>query len=285
MISRRIVLFASLFLLIAAASWAQPADPQPDPAAPNVFYGAVPPGGDTAPVLVFIHGLSGTASYFWTSGNDMYAMAYAGGYRTAFISMSVDNSPNLNKIADNGKVLRTALPYVLARYGVAGVYFVCHSKGGLDTQYAIATSTAARAATRAVFTLSTPNQGAALSDWCFGAGKLLCKTLNLFNAGMADLRVANVQAYRAKFDPIFTTAGIPFYTLGGDDYSGNIASRTTGPVLKNLTGEANDGLVTPTESRLNAAFSSEMAIVHHNHYDIGTGSVSFPFVQALVPVQ
>ncbi len=285
MTNRRTFLVSSLILALAATLSAQPADPQPDPAAPNVFYGSVPAGGDTAPVLVFIHGLNSTASTFWTGGNDMYAMAYAAGYRTAFISMSLDNTPNTARISDNGAVIRTSLPYVLSNYNVPQVYFVGHSKGGLDTEFAVASYAGVRAATKAVFTLSTPNQGDALADWCFTKGKVVCKTLKLFNPGMADLRVNTVQAYRAAWDPLFSTAGIPFYTLGGDDYSGNPSTRITGPVLKNLTGEANDGLVTPTESELNPAYAAEMGIVHENHYRIATGSVSFAFIQARVPLQ
>jgi hypothetical protein len=277
-------LLVVLALACSAGAFAQPADPQADPNAPNVFYGAVPPGGDAAPVLVFIHGLGGTASFFWTNGNDMYSKAYAAGYRTAFISMSTDNTPNFNHTPANAAVLIASLPHVLATYGVRQVYFVCHSKGGIDTEYAMGTNLRVLSAAKTVFTLSTPNQGDALADWCFSKGKVLCKTLHQFNAGMADLRTTTVQAYRAAFDPIFEKAGIPFYTLGGDVYTGNPGTQITGPILKHLTGDANDGFVTPAESVLSSTFATEMAIVSFNHYQIGSGSVSFPFIQAHLPI-
>jgi triacylglycerol lipase len=279
----RLVLLCAL-LLAAFAAFAQPADPQPDPNAPNVFYGAVPPNGAAAPVLVFIHGLGATASYFWTNGNDMYSTAYSAGYRTAFISMSSDNTPNFNHASANAAVLSSSLPYVLANYGVRQIYFVCHSKGGIDTEYAMGTNLAVLKAAKAVFTLSAPNQGDALADWCFNKGKVTCKALHLFNAGMADLRTTTVQAYRAAFDPIFDKAGIPFYTLGRDVFTGSPSTDITGRVLKHLTGEANDGLVTPSESVLSSTYSSQMAIVQFNHYQIGTGSVSFPYIRALLPL-
>lgn len=280
----RLILMSVLVAVFAAFAIAQPADPQPDPTVPNIYYGSVPPGGEAAPVLVFIHGLDGTASFFWTSGNDMYARAYTAGYRTAFISMSADNTPNNERVATNAAMIFSTLPVVLRHYGARKIFFIGHSKGGLDLQYAMAQYPGVRGAAAMVFTLATPNQGDALADWCFGPGKTIARLLGLFNPGMADLRTSVVQAYRAAFDPIFKTAGIPFYTLGGDDYTGNLSTQITGPVLKNLTGEANDGLVTPLESILDPSFATQMTIVHFNHYLIGTGSVSFPFVQALLPL-
>lgn len=280
----RPLLLSLLLALFAAAALAQPADPQPDATAPNIFYGSVPPGGDNAPVLVLIHGLGGTAAFFWTGGNDMYAKAYAAGYRTAFISMSADNTPNTARVAANSTMIATTVPVVQRHYHVTQIVFICHSKGGLDLQYAMASYPALRAATSMVFTLSTPNQGSALADWCFGPGKLIAKALGLFNPGMADLRTVVVQAYRAAFDPIFRQAGIPFHTLAGDNYTGNHSTQITGPVLKRQTGEANDGLVTPSESRLDPAYATDMGTVHFNHYQIGSGSVAFPFIQARLPL-
>ena len=82
-----------------------PPDPQPLPRTgdcilDNIFYGTVPPGGADAPVLVFVHGLSGLAQDWWTDQtyvgvNQMYAKAYNAGYRTAFVNLNVDdNTPS-----------------------------------------------------------------------------------------------------------------------------------------------------------------------------------------------
>src|SRR5438874_660579 len=71
-----------------------PPAPLQDGVDPNLFYGAVNPVTSTfqTPVLVFIPGLGGRAQD-WFEGNDMYGWCYTFGYRTAFISPNVDNTP------------------------------------------------------------------------------------------------------------------------------------------------------------------------------------------------
>ena len=88
--------------------------PPPQPGSDrNIFYGAVPTGGEAAPVLVFVHGLRGTASDWWVSStgipNDMYDLAYTNGYRTAFVSLNPDNSRNDAPIELNAAVIASAL--------------------------------------------------------------------------------------------------------------------------------------------------------------------------------
>ena len=233
-------LLSTTLLAASFGLLAQPT-PQPDLVAGNVWYGAVPPGA-RAQVLVFIHGLSGDASYFWI-GNDMYSMAYAAGYRTAFISMNADDTPNTASIPQNGTTIRSTLPVVARHYTTPELIMIGHSKGGLDIQYAMAKYPAIRGLVAAVFTLATSNQGSQLADWAFGPGKVLAGTLGLLSPGMANLRVATVQAYRAAFDPIFSAAGIPFYYLAGNSFTGRFPLGTTGRILKHISGEANDGFV------------------------------------------
>jgi pimeloyl-ACP methyl ester carboxylesterase len=267
----------ALLLFTAGVLFGQPM-PTADPVVGNVWYGAVPPNGSTARVLVFIHGLGGTASFFWTNNNDMYSTAYNAGYRTAFISMNADNTPNSNTIAQNGNMIKQTLPTVLQHYQVNRVVMVCHSKGGLDAQYAIGTNAGTRSRVRAMFTLSTPNQGSAMADWASGPGKQLAQQLGLLSPGMASLQTTYVQAYRAQWDPIFAAAGIPFYYVGGTVYTGNRLTAVTGPILQGLTGEANDGLVAPSETTLPLPWGTNMGTVPNNHFLIGTGSVSFPVI-------
>jgi hypothetical protein len=208
----------------------------------------------------------------------MYATAYNAGYRTAFISMNPDNTPGTNTIAQNGNMIKQTLGTVMQHYQVKRVVMVCHSKGGLDTQYAIATNTGVRGAIRAVFTLSTPNQGSAMANWAYGPGRAYAQQLGLLSPGMASLQTVYVQAYRAQWDPIFATAGIPFYYMGGTVFTGNSLTSLTGPILQGLTGEANDGLVAPSETTLSLPWGTNMGTVPDNHFLIGTGSVSFPVI-------
>src|ERR1051326_4459108 len=114
---RAVVLTVALVLALAFAAQAAPPSAPPlttDPSFPNLFYGAVPPGGKSAPVLVFIHGLGGSfvdwieinncpTSVPGCKGsiNDMYDLAYQGGYRTVFLSMNADNTNNSLSIQNN----------------------------------------------------------------------------------------------------------------------------------------------------------------------------------------
>ena len=223
-----------------------PAAPLPtvDPTQPNLFYGAIPPNGVHGPVLVFGHGLSGTAADWWDStGNDMYDLAYQAGFRTAFMSLSLDNSHNTSDIQTNGAMLQTLFPKILSQFQVSQVYFVCHSKGGLDLQDAIA-NTQWIGIAKAVFTVGTPNQGDTLSDWLFSpAGAPTLAVLpQLNNAAVQSLETANVLSLRSQWDPFFQNARVQFYTLFGNTCAcpgtGTCLTAITGPLLNSLTGGA-----------------------------------------------
>jgi len=269
-----------------------------DPTQPNLFYGAIPPNGPDGPVVVFVHGLSGKYSDWiepancpvgvtcQASNNTMYDSAYQAGMRTVFLSLSLTNMSNNTSIQTNAAMLQTMFPKILAKYGVSSVFFVCHSKGGLDLQAAIATPQWLSMA-RAVIMLGTPNQGDALADWCFSsAGSSLCAGVGLNTPALQSLEVANVQSLRAQWDPIFQKSGIPFYTLSGNTYacaSGSSCSTTvTGPILTSLTGGTaapyNDGLVDHPETLLPTAYSMELGVIHSNHFGLLQGTYSFPFV-------
>ena len=208
--SRQVLWFGRAALLIVAAAVAvaaPPTNPQPDATMPNVFYGAVPPDGTAAPVLVFIHGLGANAEWWWKSNDNMYTAVYEGGYRSAFISMSPDNSRNDSGIIKNAAVLKAALPKVAAHYNVPQFYVVCHSMGGVDLQAALLKSQLTQLDTdiakyvKAVFTLATPNQGTELADWAFGTGKPLAEKLGLTSAGLFDLQTTFMAGFRTKSRP------------------------------------------------------------------------------------
>jgi hypothetical protein len=316
------VAFASALVygLTARATQAKTAPPSAprlttDASFPNLFYGAVPVQGDNLPVLVFVHGLGG--SYVdWIevnncptsvagckgSGNDMYDYAYQAGYRTVLLSMSADNSNNSLSIQNNGAMLQTLFPAILSHYGAAKVYFVCHSKGGLDLEDAIENSAWTGIAS-AVIQLGTPNQGDALADWIFSpAGNSLGQLLGLLTPGVQSLEVANVLSLRAQWDPVFQAAEIPFYTLSGNTYactggSGTCPTGFTGPVLTQITTPAggkatpcgaagnapcNDGLVTHPESLLPTTYAMELGVMPFNHYLLRMGDNAWSYVNGRV---
>ena len=107
----------------------------------------------------------------------------------------------------------------------------------MDSQLAMLDSTTFRSAIKGVFTLAGPNQGTALADWAYGPGEKIASLLGILSPGLNDLKPENIATLRAQMDPLFTTAGIPFYTLEGTKYSGqqSIVYGITGPILSNLT--------------------------------------------------
>jgi len=276
-----------------------------DATLPNLFYGAVPANGPNAPVLVFVHGLSGTFQDWIESlncpanvvggckgsSNDMYDLAYQAGFRTAFMSFSPDNSPNKTSIQTNAGVLQTMFPKILAYYNVGKVYFVCHSKGGLDLQAAIATPQWISIA-NAVITIGTPNQGDALANWIFSpAGQSVGSALGLLTPAVQSMEIAAVQTLRQQWDPLFEQAGIPFYTLSGNTYlcppnQGTCSTSITGSILAMITGGANappnDGFVDHPESLLPTTYAMEIGIIASNHYQLRLGAYSFQYIQARV---
>ncbi|WP_180541536.1 esterase/lipase family protein [Nevskia soli] len=280
--------FAILLPALGPTAWAQTA-PTPEPApggAANIFYGALVPGGDpNAPVLLYVHGLGTNATFWFTGSNDMYQDAYTAGYRTVFVSLSADNSDNTATIADNAAMLQQLLPQILTYENVSTVYLICHSKGGLDAEDAMLTSASFMSSVKMVFTLATPNQGAELADWAYGAGKSEAKKLGLLSPGMANLRTSVVHRLRKKMDPVFETAGIPFYTLEGTDYSAehNLIYDYTGRVLAGLVSGPNDGLVAESEVPLPTTYSLDMGQVAVDHNYVGHGTPAWPFIADYLP--
>ena len=330
---RSVVLTGSLLsgLTVAAHAQPQPAPPLTiDTTYPNLFYGAVPSsnpaplGGINGPVVVFVHGLGG--SYIdWIesancpanvvgncqsnpnkpgtgSNNDMYDYAYQAGYRTVFLSMNANNTNNSSSIQTNAAMLQTLFPAILSHFGVTKVFFVCHSKGGLDLEDAIANPQWIGIAS-AVLELGTPNQGDALANYIFSpAGNALGTLLGLLTPGVQSLEIANVLQLRLQWDPIFQNAQIPFYTVSGNTYNCPGGPQTcptyfSGPILTTITtppgdkstpcGQTNttpcnDGLVTHPESLLPTTYAMELGIIADNHYDLRMGYNSFSFVNARV---
>ncbi len=305
-----------LALTMGAQATTPPSAPRltTDPVFPNLFYGATPERGANSPIIVFVHGLGGSF-IDWIevnncptsvptckgSNNDMYDLAYQGGYNTVFLSMNADNSNNSLSIQNNAAMLQTLFPAILSHYNVSKVYFVSHSKGGLDLEDAIANPEWIGIA-NAVIDLGTPNQGDALADWCFSpAGNAACSVVGLLTPGVQSLEIANVQELRTQWDPIFQNARIPFYTVSGNTWvcpggAGTCPTGITGPIVVTITeppsgsegrcGTApkyyvcNDGLVTYPETLLPTTYAMELGVIHANHYLLRMGYESYSFVNA-----
>jgi len=296
------LLFAPvIFTVTMCAALPPPAPPVTvDPSFPNLFYGAVPAANPNGPVVVFIHGISGTYQD-WLEGkncslpctgtaNDMYDLAYQAGLRTVFLSLSADNSANNDTIQQNSAELQMLFPAILSHYNVTKVYFVCKDKGGLDLQNAIANPLWI-GISHAVMMIGTPNQGAALADWFYSpAGQSEGQKFGLLTPAMQSMEIANVLFLRSTWDVVFQNAGIPFFTLSGNtslcSHTGGCFTNVTGPILTSITGgagaPANDGLVDEPETLLPATYGMELGVVATNYEGLRLGVNTFNFIYGQV---
>lgn len=275
---------AALLLTITTTALAQgitPGPPVADVGFPHIFYGQVPPESNTAPVIVFVHGLKGRA-YDWWVQNDMYWAVFNARYRTAFVSLSLDNSPNEASTEDNALVLKDALPIIAGHYGVGKMYLVGHSKGGVDIQAAML-QPGITPLVKAVFTISTPNAGTELADWAFGPGSAIASQLGLLTPGVASMQTTTMATFRAQADPVLRASGVPFYTMTGNQFSGHPITQITGQILAALVpGESSDGLVTVDRTRLSEDFSSDLGAVGNNHFKTDAGLSTWSKIAARI---
>jgi pimeloyl-ACP methyl ester carboxylesterase len=283
---RAIILAAAGGFSVSAQT---PPNPTPASGGPaNIFYGSVLPTAASGPILVFIHGLNGTAADWWlnqvpNTPNPMYSMAYTAGYRTVFVSLNADNSRNNLSWEANGTALKGYLQAISQHFGGARFYLVGHSEGGLDIQAALlnaqytALDPVIAPMVKGVFTIATPNQGTALADWAFGPGFAISSALGLTTPAVQSLEVATVGPFRAQADPIFASAGIQFYTLGGNipGPGTNILLDVTSLILRGLTPGPNDGLVPLSSVSLPYSYAMNVGQNGFNHYLMLEGTSSF----------
>lgn len=281
-----IVMFFFIVVLASQSTAQLPPipSPEPDPNYQNIFYGAIPTlvhlppdVGEAAPVLVFVHGISGIARYWW-DGNDMYETAYWNGYRTVFISLSPDNTPNRESIETNAVVLQELLPHIAQHFNTDKMYMIGHSKGGVDIQAAMLNPDTANLV-KAVFTISSPNQGTELADWVYEHPDW-DGPLNLLSPAIESLKTAKMAEFRSLADPILKSYGIPFYTMTGIKFTEHPITEVTGRILRSLVpgitrDTNNDGFVTVARSKLSDEYSADLGPIPFNHFATDSGSVSF----------
>jgi len=289
-----------------------PPAPTPDPVYLNVFYGAVNPAFASfkTPVLVFVPGLGGVACDWYSTGstgnapcvengvaapvNDMYAYAYQWGYRTAFVSPNADNTPALSSIQADGTVLQSVIPRVASHYTASQMYFIGHSKGGLDLQQAILDGGIAPYV-KGIFTVATPNQGTALATWAFQPANASFVQLintefnfNLNSTAVADMTVANMASFRAAADPVFQQLqNKPFFYFSGEGAPNSTLTADLGALLHKLVpgtdqNSQNDGLVTVGESVLSPEYSNQLGVTGGDHFQMNLGDFSFSKIRGRI---
>lgn len=95
----------------------------------------------------------------------MYELAYANGYRTAFVQLYDAAGNGSARPEDNGKLLAQMLAQISAYFGQK-VNIVAHSKGGPDTQAALV-EYGAYPYVNKVVTLSSPHYGSDLANLAY----------------------------------------------------------------------------------------------------------------------
>lgn len=303
-----IVLFLSCTLVAAAGYQGAPAGlgvaaappflPQPLPptgdcALDNIYYGAAPAGSDERPVLVFVHGLWGVAADWWiekpaTGPNTMYRAAYEAGYRTAFVSLSINpltpddctatDMPGYGTV-QSGKVLAQQLSAILEYYGVGKVEIIAHSKGGVDTQAAIV-RWAAWSKINNVFMLGTPNQGSLLADLLHSPEGEWLHGVTPPDAATYSIQTSVMEPFRASVDASTLDDAINYYVGAGNRWQtpGSIFE-ITGPWLQEAGGD-NDGIINVSSTAL--AGANPLFLQPWNHGELTAGTNSFPYIRRVL---
>lgn len=280
----------ALFLLVVATGLSMPSasladppstvegsgpipDPVADPNNPDIFYGAEPtnPNGE---LLLFVHGYGAQAEVWWVEGltaqdNDIYERAFAAGYRTAFVTLKDLNGPGPSSMWVHGERLAQQIAIITAHYGFSQLDIVAHSKGGLDSEAAIAHYGANQSVDH-VFTLGTPHYGTELADLLYSPEvEPIANTLGLLNEGTETLTTAYVETeFRPVTDPIQQQQDVIYWRAAGTSndplYSG---TWFTGLYLNSVG--INDGVVPLARTRLPLANRLFERAINHGQLTLG----------------
>ena len=258
----------------------------PDGPAPgNILLGAVPPNTDNKPVLVFIHGYTGSAFTWLPEGdNDMYFRAFNAGYRTAFVTVYPDRT-----MWDNGALFSNQLAAITNYYGVNKVVIVAHSKGGLDSDAALIHYGGVQYANR-VITLGSPHFGSPLADLAqSGWVSWLSAVFGQANDATYVMQLGYMSYFRSITDGHPNAPLTDFRTVGAWGYSGSL---WFSGVYLNAAGygrrnEGNDGVVAYVHAR--RPNSWELYSGHgdsrtdYNHFELSEGPAMWGTIQSQLP--
>jgi len=278
-----------------------PPDPQPLPLTgncvhDNIFYGAVPEGGEEGRVLVFVHGLSGLAEDWWSDNtlaglNDMYLLAYEAGYRTAFVNLNVKRNIFGNcfvlrrpayDMTENGLILNEQIEAILQHYNAEQIDIIAHSKGGIDAQAAVVWRGDWRRV-RNLFTLATPHQGNLLADLLWSPeGFWVSLILGQRDDATQSLTTASMQIFRLATDATTVDEAVHYYTGAGNFWqTPDSLFEVTGEWLQNEPGGGdNDGVVTVASTDLPKA--DTLFLEPWNHNETYMGRNAFPYIHQIL---
>ncbi|GLB62030.1 esterase/lipase family protein [Cytobacillus sp. NCCP-133] len=216
--------------------------------------------------LVFVHGYN-NSSAVWHQGNDMYEVALANGYETAFIDLHHDRD-----MWTNGAMLAEKLEEMYHHFGGKKLMVIGYSKGGVDTQTALV-HYGAHPYVSNVISLSSPHHGTQLADLAHSsAAWWLAALLGNNNEATESLQTGNMQYYRSITDRHANAAKNDYFTLGGTKWGSFGSASYWGGLYLSQYGK-NDGVITAVNSRLPGA--TIIMEGSWNHTTIREGSYTF----------
>lgn len=214
----------------------------------RIYEGPTPHNYDpNRPVILFVQGLHGSARDWWSAtvyhgDNDMLDSAYAAGYKTFFVDLWDAIGGGSANSFDNGCLLKQQIDFITDYWGVAQLNIIAHSKGGLDSNYALLLGASSKV--NAIVTLSSPHWGSALADLAGSSWLTGIDNVMQFNdAGTQFLQTANMAAIRRFLDQIPLCQSTRFFTFAAKSWGPQFSGLWFAGFLLSVTSNDNDGLV------------------------------------------
>ncbi|BAC14908.1 hypothetical conserved protein [Oceanobacillus iheyensis HTE831] len=234
---------------------------------PGEWYAGSTPSNpiSEAPVILFVPGLNNVAQIFWEE-NDMYQTVLDAGYQTAFVQL-YDAGGASATMWDNGELLAEKIREISTHFD-RPVTVVAYSKGGVDTQTALAYYGAWQYVDN-VITLSSPHHGSQLADLAYSSSAgWLADLLGAQGDGTYSMQLGYMENFRAEMDNQPLAYHNNYYTLGGTGWGSVFSSTWFGGMYLSQFG-SNDGVVTSESSSL--PDGQQLAVEDWNHTSIRTG--------------
>ena len=237
--------------------------------------------GASRPVIVFVPGLGSPAQSYWEQGeygpNELYAMACADGFRTAFVEFMAPGQRAMD-MWQNGRILAWQLGEICRYYGVRRVSVVAHSKGGVDSQTAMVYFGAGPLVEKLI-TLSTPHWGSQLADLAYSTfGWPLAERFHVHSDGCYVMQTGYMREYRRLTDRHSQNTA-PLFTFGGRGSGALFSKIWAGSQYMSQYGE-NDGVVTVASAH--NPRGEHLATLGLNHAQMQQGQHVWNYLRASV---